>query len=309
MPNEDTSSEPIAELVLDPGTACAADERRRVKWKALIGRTADVETADCTIWSGNTRDVDALKSARGYKELMSSVAAVGQQVPVIARICQADPSKIEIVAGASRYSAICDLNEDGRDEALKLRVEIRSMDDKEAFALVQAENHGRSQFSAIERARFFKAAIDREYETQDKLAKELGIHKSNVSRTLAILELPECVTALIDNEHQISATAVDAFMSNWRDDTLRLTIQAAVDAWDPDQKGATFVLKTLTALADVPSPPPIDVSVADQKIGTLRRQKGGGIIIELDASAGPAGSKSVAQAIGVALRKLGNSKA
>lgn len=102
------------------------------------------------------------------------------------------------------------------------------MSDGEAFRLVDAENSGRSAFSAIEQARFYERA-KLGYGSEAELAKALGLNKSTVNRTLDILRLPDDLTALIENEHAISITQASGFMANWREPQLHKTLAAAIE--------------------------------------------------------------------------------
>lgn len=285
--------------------------RNKAKWKALEGRgSALVDPAVCDTWSGNTREVDALPGTPTFEELRTSMMAIGQQIPAVARISPTDSARLEIIVGASRLTAIRAINEEGRNPPLQLIVEIRTLNDKEATRLVDAENSGRSKFSAIEKARFCRAAIDNVYGTEAAFAEAYGVHKSNVNRMLDILRLPAELMALIKDHLQISVAQADGFMKDWDEPDLQATLAGAIADFGSDKATAAAVFK---AMRDAVAPPAqtreFDVLVEDKRIGSLKRCPKGTIVIKLGADAGKLGTRRIHQAIGEALASLKPAKA
>ncbi len=281
-------------------------EQRRVQWK-LLARSGpfDANPADCQIWNGNTRDVPGL-AASDLSELIASIVSVGQQVPVIARILPSDASRLEIIAGASRFTAINLINEQRRPEdRMLIKVDLRKLDDETAFKIVDAENRGRADFSPLERARLFERAINTVYHTEAALADAFGVNKSTVNRLMAITKLPREVMNLILDPHQISARQASEFMSDWTSpvrETLEETI-ADLDAKGPAHAAAIFkALKVAVA--------PTDIAVeslvvhGEARLGVARSGKHGSVRIDLDATAGEIPLKALVIAVGNALKQL-----
>lgn len=296
----------LKEHVFQAPSQPAEEARNRVKWKALAGRgSVPVDPAACDIWPGNTREVGALAGAATFQELRASIAALGQQIPAVARISPMVSSRLEVIVGASRLTAIRAINEDGRDPPLQLVVDIRALTDEEATRLVDAENSGRSKFSAIEKARFCRAAIDNVYGTETAFAEAFGVHKSNVNRTLDILRLPVEMMDLIKDHHQISAAQADAFMRDWDEPDLRPTLTQAVASFGQEKANAAAVFK---AMKDAVAPPgqtrELDVLIGETRIGNLKRCPKGTIVIKLGADAGKHGARLIHKAIADALGSL-----
>jgi ParB/RepB/Spo0J family partition protein len=285
--------------------------RYKAKWKVLAGRgSVSVDPDVCGIWSGNTREVGTLAGTPNFEELRASIASLGQQIPAVARISSMDSSRLEIIVGASRLTAIRAINEEGGDPPLQLIVEIRTLTDEEATRLVDAENSGRSKFSAIEKARFCRAAIDNVYGTEAAFAEGFGVHKSNVNRMLDILRLPAELMDLIKDHHQISAAQADGFMKDWDEPALQPTLVRAIADFGHDKATAAAVFKTMR---DAVAPPAqtreLDVLVEEKRIGNLKRCPKGTIVIKLGADAGKLGTRRIHQAIGEALANLKQARA
>lgn len=289
-------------------TPASSTDRARAKWK-LLSRTGPFATsADlCDVWAGNTRDVSTL-TPRHFDDLVASIASVGQQVPVIARVSRTDPERLEVIAGACRLAAIRQLNETrASEEQLPITVELRELDDEQALKVVDAENRARSDMSRLEKARFYARAIESIYHTETALAEVLGLHKSTVNRTLAITRLPQEVFGLIKNPHSISAAQASDFMADWNEPRLRDTLIDQIDELSANGPvSAAAVFKALQqAVAPSAGPAPVIIVHEGAELGSIRRTKNGGVVIELGAEAGTLGWKSVAQATGAALKQLG----
>lgn len=72
---------------------------------------------------------------------------IGQQVPAICRPSPTNPSRLELVSGVLRLAAIRTINEGRPEDPLPLLVEVRAMDDRQASALVDAENRVRTDIA------------------------------------------------------------------------------------------------------------------------------------------------------------------
>jgi ParB family transcriptional regulator, chromosome partitioning protein len=263
------------------------NSRELVKWKAQAQKGPFAVNPDrCRIWSGNTRDVAALNSPN-FADLIESLNSVGQKVPVIARVCRADPAYLEIIAGACRLTAITQINaERSPEDRMLVLVELRELDEEAAFKIVDAENRGRSQMSAFEQARFYQSAMERIYYTEAALAEALALNKSTVNRTLAITRLPEDLFRIIADPHRISAAQASAFISDWNKPQLQETLSDTIA--DLLSKPPVSATTAFNALRDAVEPP---AAAAQAEIvhdginhGSVRRSKSG-LVIKLRPSA------------------------
>jgi ParB/RepB/Spo0J family partition protein len=107
-----------------------------------------VDPSELRLHPANTRDLDADPAA--ITALAESLRQHGQQVACIGR--RLDDHIIELVAGKRRWQAVCRLREAGSD--IGLMVEVRRMNDEEAYRLIEAENSERKNMTPLEQGRF-----------------------------------------------------------------------------------------------------------------------------------------------------------
>lgn len=299
----------LTEVILDDLRPQTPDPEARARkiWQAQAksGPFA-VDPRLCDIWAGNTRDVAALTSA-SFLDLRESLKSVGQKIPIVARISSRDPERLEIVAGACRLTAIRQINEERADgDRMQVIVDLRELDDKAALMIVDAENRGRSDMSVLEKARFYRGAIERVYYAENVLAEALGLNKSTVNRTLAILKLPSDLFGIIKDAHKISAKQASEFMSDWNEPKLQDTLAEAVaDLVASGPATAASVFKALHEAVE----PPAEVASAEivhegVGVGSLRRGKTG-VTIKLLPSADEIVLKPLVISIGHALKEIG----
>ncbi len=95
LEDEDVSEPKHTEIIHDvaepsPSPETATADRTRAKWKMRSRSGPFLTSADlCDVWTGNTREVETL-TPNHFDDLVVSIASVGQQVPVIARVGEAD---------------------------------------------------------------------------------------------------------------------------------------------------------------------------------------------------------------------------
>lgn len=289
------------------GAPLDANAREEARWKMLAQKGPFAVKADaCKVWPGNTRDTNALSSP-SFAELKASLLTVGQMVPVIARISTHRPDTLEIIAGACRWAAINEINE-GRDDAEQMRivVELRDLDNEEALKIVDAENRGRSEMSPLEKARFYDRAIPGVYATEAMLADALGLNKSTVNRTLAIVRLPLVVLDLIKDHHAISAAQASGFLSDWNTPELRDTLENTIsELAGQGQSSAATVFKALSqAVSSSMDEAAAAIVHNDVELGSLRYGKSG-VTMKLTSAAREVALKPLVICIGNALKEVG----
>lgn len=131
-------------------------------------------------------------SEEGLEELASSIKEHGIIQPLVLRRVA---NKYEIIAGERRYKA-ADLAGLNAVPAI-----ITSLDDNESAEVAIIENTHRRNLSAIEEAKSYKKLLDRNYVTQDQLAKRLGMSQSTLANKIRLLNLDNQVQeALIDEK-------------------------------------------------------------------------------------------------------------
>jgi ParB family chromosome partitioning protein len=136
------------------------------------------------------------------KDLVDSIKAQGgQEFPAVVRCISGDPSyDYEVICGARRHWAVTWLRAHHYDH--RFLIEIRDLNDEEAFRLSDIENRDREDISDYERATDYAKALSRFYKTQEEMAERLEVTTTWLSRYLALAELPdEVVQAYADVIH------------------------------------------------------------------------------------------------------------
>lgn len=260
-----------------------------------------VDPSRCRIWPGNTRDFDPARSAR-LAELEGLLETQGQLVPAVGRLT--GDGTIEIVDGARRLTAINNLR--ARGVEIAFHVELRDLDDEQAFLVSTGANEGREGFTATERARSYRYMLDSgAFPSEAELAAALGIDKSNVNRTLDVLELPEVLTSRIIDAHAISARQASRFMSAWRDPDHQALLAPHVQELAPGT--AARIFKQLHQVINPPEVEPNRIVTEDGvDCGHLRVMRDRSIVITLAPPTGQLVLGSVVSAIGQNLKSLRN---
>ncbi|GLV30633.1 hypothetical protein TomTYG75_31480 [Sphingobium sp. TomTYG75] len=147
---------------------------------------------ECVVWDGNPRDQPGL-NPDSCRSLIESIAAEGgNRIPVLVRLnTGASEQPYQLLVGSRRRFAIDWLNHNGRPE-LRLNALLVELSDEEAFRLADIENRERADICELDRARSYQQAVDRFYGgVQSRMAQALGLSNSQLSRLLALAQLPE----------------------------------------------------------------------------------------------------------------------
>ena len=161
------------------------------------GTVRALPTERLRLWGDHNRDYEALTEAR-CRDLIDSFRSEGQQFPAIGRPVADDPSvDVELVVGARRLWTARYLDR-------PLLVEIRALDDRGAFALMDLENRNRQDISDLERAHDYRRALPKYYEgNATRMAQSLAMDRGNLSRLLALTELPEEIIAAYGDPREL----------------------------------------------------------------------------------------------------------
>lgn len=128
------------------------------------------------------------------RRLATSLKHNGQLAPIRVRWSEAH-SKWLIVAGERRWRAatLADLS------TIECHFEERPLDADEVLRLQLVENLLREDLKPIEEARAFRRLMDQQGYTGKQVAAELSIPESKISRSLALLRLPDEVQAQVED--------------------------------------------------------------------------------------------------------------
>lgn len=166
------------------------------------GKIIDVDPALCDVSSFNGRSA-ASADPMANKAFVEDIRARGQQVAAIVRPSEI-PGRFEVVAGIRRLGAVRYLKT--LDPTVTFKVEVRQLNDKEAWGVGQSENAHRKDITELERAKNWHHAKETLFGgSQSELAKHLGVDKSVVSRMIGLATLPPVITDLVSNPANLRA--------------------------------------------------------------------------------------------------------
>jgi ParB/RepB/Spo0J family partition protein len=204
-----TGSEPMA----DGGTAVAGKRWSRTE-------IVELDPFQCRLWASHDRPEEELTEANCRAE-MEHIRKHGQAVPVIGRPVTDDPNwKAEIICGARRLFI-------ARHLRIPLRVELREMTDREAFAVMDGENRLRKDLSYYARGLSYAAALRSNlFKSQHELARSIGVSVTQVTRGVKVAELPAIVVDAFPNSADIREAWGIALHHACRSDKSRAALLA-----------------------------------------------------------------------------------
>ncbi|KKW91698.1 ParB/RepB/Spo0J family partition protein [Sphingobium chungbukense] len=151
-----------------------------------------IQPGECSVWDGNPRDQPGL-TAENCRSLIDSIASEGgNRIPVLVRLNPPGSDRpYQLLVGSRRRFAVDWLNHHGRPD-MRLSALVVDLSDEEAFRLADIENRERADISELDRARSYQNAVDRFYGgVQSRMAEALNLSNSQLSRLLALAQLPE----------------------------------------------------------------------------------------------------------------------
>lgn len=153
--------------------ASAAEEAR-----ALIGSGTTIVELDPTSIEASFL-VDRLEGSEvEHQELMASIQAHGQQVPILVRPHPASAGRYQVAYGHRRLRALAELGK-------PVRAVVKELSDAELVVAQGQENSARLDLSYIERALFAMAIEERGFD-RNVLMAALSVEKTQLSRLISI---------------------------------------------------------------------------------------------------------------------------
>lgn len=162
------------------------------------GRVRDVrlrmvDPKTCRMWQKHNRIYDLLNS-ENCADLIGSIRAQGkQEIPALVRRLKDDPEgfEYEVISGARRHFAVSYLREEENRKELFYLVEVRELEDEEAFRFADLENRGRQDISDYERGReYMKALADYYGGNMTRMAERMEVSKALLSSYVSLAKLP-----------------------------------------------------------------------------------------------------------------------
>lgn len=161
-----------------------------------------VDPSRCRMWAHHNRRYDLLNETNCSDLIEGIKSQHGQEFPAVVRRVTDDPEfDFEVICGARRHWTITYLHQNHYD--YKFLIEIRDINDEEAFRLSDIENRDRKDICEYERALDYNMALEEFYNgNRSRMAARLEVALDWLSRFLDMAELPdEVVGAYPDVSH------------------------------------------------------------------------------------------------------------
>jgi ParB family chromosome partitioning protein len=183
-----------------------------------------VEPASCRLWAQHNRRYDLLNETR-CADLIEGFKSMGkQEFPAIVRRVEGQGEvDYEVICGARRHWTANYLG-------WKLLVEVRELDDEQAFRLADIENRDREDISDYERALDYKKALTLYYTNQKQMAERLEVTVDWLSRFLALADLPDEIVGAYRDVTEICVAHGRALAAGLKDPKTRRRILATAQA-------------------------------------------------------------------------------
>ncbi len=204
-PKADTTKQPVEAPI--QGRRDTLNSRSNSLAKIASGEMVNktlhwVDPVRCKMWEHHNRRYELLSPSR-CEDLLVGIQAQGrQEFPAVVRKLKGNPDfDYEVICGARRHWAITYLRSQHYD--FKFLIEIRDLNDEEAFRLSDIENRDREDISDYERAEDYQNALDLYYNSLSQMAERLEVRVDWLSRYLDLALLPKEVVALYPDVTQI----------------------------------------------------------------------------------------------------------
>ncbi len=142
--------------------------------------------------SPNPRQPRHKPEETGIEKLAASIRRHGVLQPVVVSEEPNQPGRYYLVAGERRWRAA---RMAGLEE---VPATIVTTDDRGQLELALVENLQRTDLGPLDRARAYRVLIEDFVQSQDEVAKALGVSRSNVANTLRLLTLDETSMAALE---------------------------------------------------------------------------------------------------------------
>jgi ParB family transcriptional regulator, chromosome partitioning protein len=237
-----------------------------------------------TRWADRHPDSFANAAFREFKEEIRIAAGNVQAVrvrPIRGAPSDGSAPRFELVYGSRRTRACLELG-------LLVRAVVgEDLTDQALYIQMQRENRGRSNLSAWEQGvSYHRALKEGLFPSARRLAEEIGLDHSNVSKALRVAELPEEIVGAFPSPCDIQfrwAVALDKALLANRDAVLAAARRLATKAPRPRAQEAFQALTHGIArkAAKKAETGVLEVQLANGKKVAIRAGKGGSTTIDL----------------------------
>ena len=186
------------------------------------------------MWKEHNRRYDLLNEQR-CADLIEGFTRTGKQEfpAIVRRVEEGEGTSFELICGARRHWTATFLGWD-------LLVEVRDLNDRQAFTLQDLENRDREDISDYERATDYRNALPKYFNNnRAQMAQFLKIDKSNFQKLLELSDLPKSIVEAYGDLRELKVHHGTAYRRLLSDDkTKRRLLERAKGLRSQAGKGA-----------------------------------------------------------------------
>lgn len=238
------------------------------------------------VWNHAAHQPNCL-NAEDIEREIDILETSGQLTPAVGR--RLADGTTEVIGRSYLVEAVQAHNDRHPNAPIDLKVDIRLLDEEAAFRLVAQEMNETPRISAWDRGRFYSAAIA-QFGSEAAVARELGVHKSTISRRLDVVRTVDLLAdkLIVPRDVrqreaswfvQIAGRAFDC--SDAPDPEMARHLLATAADLEPMQAKPLFAALRAAVKAETPSPEVTSLAHDGHPIGSIRRKAGGPIRIDL----------------------------
>lgn len=178
----------------------------------------EIDPSSCVMWQMHGRMGDEI-NLESCAALIDSIRAQGQCHPVLGRpLSRGSAAAIELIYGARRLFVAQSLR-------IKLRVDVRPIDDRAALIEMDVENRVRADISPYERGMSYRRWLANGFfQSQSELAKAIAVSEGQVSKLLKYAEIPTAVIASFNSVRDIREEWAGELAKQCRDPERRAIV-------------------------------------------------------------------------------------
>lgn len=252
-----------------------------------------IRPGDCAQWDGGLQQ--SVPTVENCRALIASIADEGSNlIPVVVRpSAKGSELPYELLVGNRRRFSVDWLNRNGRPE-IRLNALVVDLSDEEAFRLGDIENQDREDIAELARARSYRRALELYYDgVQSRMADALRLSNSQLSRMLALAELPDEIVAAFATPDELRVRHSEILTPLLRRDEHRAAIVEEAIRIGAEQEqlcasgdklipAAGVIARLREAASDTPAPSgnASANTPGGQELGTIEAFPGG-IAVEL----------------------------
>ncbi|WP_051294581.1 plasmid partitioning protein RepB [Gemmobacter nectariphilus] len=251
------------------GKAAATEEEQKPR---KLSGVLDVQRGLDQLSAGAARQIDPAQISEsavrdrfdvqdGLEDLVNSISASGQKLPVLLRRTPQAPLPYEVVYGRRRIEAC-------RQLGIQVLAHIAELSDREALISQGLENAARLQRSFIEQSVYAEQLLRHEFSRED-IMEVLAVDKTTISRMLGVVaDVPRAVIDRIGPAHDSGRRPWQQLrdLLKVREDLDENALIAMIPANAPSSDRLNGLIRALTQKPDPTPPVSVTRAIAEGRV-------------------------------------------